>query len=53
MKPVYTRPFLYYNLAMLENNLKKEAAAIKYLEMALSDLPAWPLAEKLLKKLKK
>lgn len=53
MKPVYTRPFLYYNLALLENNLKKKAAAIKYLEMALTDLPAWPLAEKLLKKLKK
>jgi hypothetical protein len=53
MKPVYTRPFLYYNLAVLENSLKKKAPAIKHLEQALSDLPAWPLAEKLLKQLKK
>ncbi|KAF1083336.1 MAG: hypothetical protein GQF41_0114 [Candidatus Rifleibacterium amylolyticum] len=52
MKPGYTRPFLYYNLAMLENSRKKNAQAIKHLEQALSDLPAWPLAEKFLKKLK-
>jgi PHD/YefM family antitoxin component YafN of YafNO toxin-antitoxin module len=53
MEPVYTRPFLYYNLAILENSLKKKTPAIKHLEQALSDLPAWPLAEKLLKQLKK
>jgi len=53
MQPGYTRPFLYYNLAMLENSLKKRALAIKSLEKALADQPAWPLAEKLLKQLKK
>ena len=53
MQPGYTRPFLYYNLALLENSLKKRAQAIKSLESALADQPAWPLAEKLLKKLKR
>jgi len=53
MQPGYTRPFLYYNLAVLENSLKKRALAIKSLENALADQPAWPLAEKLLKQLKK
>ncbi len=53
MKPGYTRPFLYYNLAVLENNLNNRAQAIKNLNKALADQPAWPLAKKLLKKLKK
>ncbi|EKD82055.1 MAG: hypothetical protein ACD_39C01501G0002 [uncultured bacterium] len=53
MQPGYSRPFLYYNLAVLESSLKKRALAIKYLETALAEQPAWPLAEKLLKQLKK
>lgn len=53
MKPGYTRPFLYYNLAVLENSLKNHDNAVKHLEHAIKDLPAWPLAKKLLKKLKK
>lgn len=53
MRPGYTRPFLYYNLALLANSLKKRTQAIKHLESALADQPAWPLAEKLLKQLKK
>jgi hypothetical protein len=52
MRPGHTRPFLYYNLAVLENSQAKRTAG-KHLENALADQPAWPLAKKLLKQLKK
>lgn len=50
MKPCYSRPFLTFNLGSLYAGLKKSDKARKCFEQALSEIEAWPLAEKKLKK---
>ncbi len=47
--PSFSRPFLLFNLGQIYNMHQQDAEAHKYLQMALKDIPAWPLAKKLIK----
>ncbi len=53
LKPGYTRPFLMYNLASLYESQKSRGKARIWYEKAIAEIPAWPLAQKNLKALKK
>ena len=53
MQPGYTRPFLMFNLASLYESQKKSGPAKLWYEKAINEIPAWPLAETSLKRLKK
>ncbi|HOI89385.1 MAG TPA: hypothetical protein PLK28_02620 [Candidatus Rifleibacterium sp.] len=53
MQPGYTRPFLMFNLASLYETQKKSGLAKLWYEKAISEIPAWPLAETSLKRVRK
>lgn len=53
LKPGYTRPFLMFNLASLFASQRNNTLARSWYEKAIADIPAWPLANKNLKALKK
>lgn len=47
MSPSYTKAFMAYNLSALFKSLGDKEKLLKYKRMALSEQPAWPLAESL------
>lgn len=46
-----TKPFILYNLAVLQSSLNKKKLAKQSLESALKIIPSWPKAKKLLRRL--